>query len=139
MNTSNQNFTYVVTIPGSYHYVCIPHAPGMSGDFNVSPIGITPIGTEVPGKFTLKQNYPNPFNPTIHFEFDIDEFGFVNLSVYDALGRKVETLVNQELKHGSYDVEWSSGSGATNYTSGVYFYKLNTGSFSDTKKMVLLK
>ncbi len=99
------------------------------------PIGIQPISTEIPNKFSLSQNYPNPFNPVTHFEFRIANFGFVKLSVFDALGREVETLINEQLKPGVYEVEFDG----TELPSGVYFYKLFTNGFSETKKMVLLK
>jgi hypothetical protein len=98
-------------------------------------IGINTISTETPEAFSLKQNYPNPFNPTTNFEFRIADFGFVNLTIYDAMGREVETLVNGELKPGTYKAEWN----ASNYPSGVYFYRLNTENFFDTKKMMLIK
>ncbi len=98
-------------------------------------IGIQPISTEIPASFSLSQNYPNPFNPTTNFEFRIADFGLVNLTIYDAMGRTVETLQNGEMKPGVYKAEWN----ASGYPSGVYFYKLSTGSFSETKKMVLVK
>lgn len=94
-----------------------------------------PIYTEIPNQFSLSQNYPNPFNPTTNFEFRIADFGFVNLTIYDVLGREVETLVNIEMKPGTYKADWN----ASNYPSGVYFYRLNTENFFDTKKMMLIK
>jgi hypothetical protein len=99
------------------------------------PIGIEPISTLVPDKFSLSQNYPNPFNPSTHFEFRIADFGLVNLTIYDALGREVETIVNENLKPGTYKVDWN----ATKYPSGVYFYRITAGEFTDTKKMILIK
>lgn len=99
------------------------------------PIGIEPISSNVPENYSLEQNYPNPFNPTTNFEFRIAKTGFVNLTIYDAMGRVVESLVNGELKPGTYKADWD----ASNYPSGVYFYTLNTGSFTETMKMVLLK
>jgi hypothetical protein len=104
------------------------------------PIGIQPISSKVPNSYVLSQNYPNPFNPTTKIKFDLPvnvkrEASNVKLIIYDILGRDVATLVNEQLKPGSYEVEWD----ATNYPSGVYFYKLQTESFSETKKMVLVK
>ena len=93
------------------------------------------ISTEVPSSFSLKQNYPNPFNPTTNIRFDLPKSGNVKLVVFDALGREVVTLVNEQLKPGTYEVDWN-GSG---YPSGVYFYQLTTGEFSDTKKMLMIK
>ncbi len=100
-------------------------------------IGIQPISTEIPDKFTLSQNYPNPFNPTTKIRFDISGSSVAQtfLSVYDQLGREVAVLVNQELRPGSYEVDWN----ASNFPSGVYFYKLSAGNFTETKKMVLIK
>ncbi|MGH2574343.1 MAG: LamG-like jellyroll fold domain-containing protein [Ignavibacteria bacterium] len=97
---------------------------------------------EFPEKFELFQNFPNPFNPITRIKFDIPDFGFrisnfgfTRLAVYDILGREVAVLVNEELKPGSFEVEWD----ASNYSSGVYFYKIEAGSFTDSKKMVLVR
>jgi hypothetical protein len=99
------------------------------------PVGVKPIETEVPKKYNLSQNYPNPFNPTTNIKFDLPKSSLVKLTIYDALGREIETLVNEKLKEGSYQVNWN----ASQYPSGVYFYRLLAGDFSDTKKMVLIK
>ena len=93
------------------------------------------ISTKIPSKYSLMQNYPNPFNPLTNIRFDLPKNGSVKLVVFDALGREVTTLVNEKLKAGTYQVDWD-GSG---YPSGVYFYKLTTGEFSDTKKMLMIK
>ena len=85
--------------------------------------------------FELKQNYPNPFNPTTTIAFEIPKSSFVNLKVYDVLGRKVATLVNEEKPAGGYDVNFNEA----NLSSGIYFYKIQAGSFVQTKKMILLK
>ena len=98
-------------------------------------VGIKPISSEIPKEFSLEQNYPNPFNPTTHFEFRIADFGFVKLVVFDVLGRKIETIVNEQLKSGTYEADFDG----TNYPSGVYYYKLTSGDFTDAKKMVLIK
>jgi type IX secretion system substrate protein len=89
----------------------------------------------IPSKFKLYQNYPNPFNPVTNLRFDISELRFVKLIVYDILGNAVETILNEELKPGTYEVTFS----AANYSSGIYYYKLIAGEFTDTKKMVLVK
>jgi hypothetical protein len=90
----------------------------------------------VPNEFSLEQNYPNPFNPVTKIRFDIPgEAHQLKINIYNMLGRKVETLVNQQLKPGTYEVEWNAG----NYPSGVYFYKLSAGDFTETKRMVLVK
>ncbi len=92
-------------------------------------------GNSLPGTYTLGQNYPNPFNPATQITFSIARAGFVTLKVYDMLGREVATLVNQELAQSSYSIPWN----AAGVPSGVYFYKLDTGNYSLTKKMVLMK
>ena len=89
----------------------------------------------VPSSFILYQNYPNPFNPTTNIEFRISDFGFVSLKVYDVLGREIATLVNEEKLAGNYEVEFDG----SKLSSGVYFYRLNSGSFISTKKMLLIK
>ncbi len=85
--------------------------------------------------FQLEQNFPNPFNPATNIKFRIAEFGFTILKVYDVLGNEVATLVNEEKPAGEYEVIFS-GDGLP---SGIYFYRLTTGSFSETRKMLLLK
>jgi photosystem II stability/assembly factor-like uncharacterized protein len=99
--------------------------------------GIQPNSNEIPLQFSLSQNYPNPFNPTTKIRFDISGSSATQtlLSVYDMLGREVATLVNEKLKPGTYEVDWN----ASDYPSGVYFYKLISGKFSQTKKMILMK
>jgi hypothetical protein len=95
--------------------------------------------------FFLKQNYPNPFNPTTSMQYTIGNRQFVTLKVYDLLGREVATLVNEEKPAGEYEVEFSaiggsaSGGNAYNLPSGIYFYQLKAGEYSETKKMVLIK
>jgi len=102
---------------------------------NISTIGLLNISAEVPNSFSLKQNYPNPFNPVTNIEFSVPEKSFVRLTVFDVTGRVVEILVNEELKAGIYKSDWN----AANYSSGVYFCKLETDGFTDTKRMVLVK
>ena len=99
--------------------------------------GVTSIDYNKPGTMILllNQNYPNPFNPTTNIGFRIAEFGFVSLKFYDLLGREVATLVNEEKPAGSYEVKFD-GSGLS---SGIYFYKIQTGNFIDVKKMILMK
>jgi photosystem II stability/assembly factor-like uncharacterized protein len=100
-----------------------------------NPIGIKPISNEIPKEFNLYQNYPNPFNPSSKIKFQIPKLGEVQLKIYDILGREVATLVNERLSPGTYEVEWD----ATNYPSGVFFYKLATAEFAESKRMVLIK
>jgi hypothetical protein len=94
----------------------------------------------IPGKYALAQNYPNPFNPTTNISYALKEKSHVNLSVYNLLGQKVITLVNADLGPGLHSVEWNgTNSSGNQVNSGIYFYKIDTGAFVATKKMVLLK
>ncbi len=86
-------------------------------------------------KYNLSQNYPNPFNPTTKIEFAITKQEFVSLKIYDIQGREAAVLVNGNLSSGTYSINWD----AAKFQTGVYFYKLVTNSFSDTKKMMLVK
>jgi len=99
----------------------------------------TPTGVEeeegIPVVYKLAQNYPNPFNPTTTIKFSIPKASDVKVTVYDAIGREVVELVNKQLNTGNYSVNWN----ASNVSSGIYLYKIETGSFVDVKKMVLLK
>ncbi len=85
--------------------------------------------------FELNQNFPNPFNPATKISFEISDFGFVSLKVYDILGNEVANLINEEKPSGKYTVEFDAAS----LSSGLYLYKLQAGKYSQTKKMVLLK
>lgn len=85
--------------------------------------------------YKLYQNYPNPFNPVTRINIDVPEYGFVTLSVYNALGKKVSVLVNEYVPQGSYEYTWNAG----NFESGIYFCRLETGLISKTIKMILIK
>ena len=101
--------------------------------FYINPINEP--STSLPDMFSLFQNYPNPFNPVTKIKFALPENAFARLIIYDVLGREVETLVNEQLAHGIYEVNWD----ATNYPSGLYYYKLITDEYVETKKMMLIK
>lgn len=100
-------------------------------------VGLNQISSEIPAEFSLSQNYPNPFNPTTKIKFAISGSSVAQtfLSVYDILGYEIVVLVNQQLQPGSYEADWN----AATYPSGVYFYKLEAGKYTETKKMVLIK
>jgi hypothetical protein len=101
------------------------------------PTGINDnISNTAPDNYALMQNYPNPFNPSTTIPFNLSSGGKVSLTVYDLLGRTVDVLINNEqMSAGTHSVKWN----AQNRPAGIYFYKLNTGSFSAVKKLVLLK
>lgn len=91
--------------------------------------------SNLPTKFAMEQNYPNPFNPTTTISYSVPQLTFVMLKVYDSLGREVSELLNGEKNPGRYEVNFDG----TNLSSGVYFYRLTAGSFTQTKKLLLLK
>lgn len=89
----------------------------------------------LPTEYALEQNYPNPFNPSTSIQYAVSSRQFISLKVYDVLGNEIETLVNEEKPVGTYEIIWN----ASNVPSGVYFYQLKAGEYTNTKKMVLLK
>jgi photosystem II stability/assembly factor-like uncharacterized protein len=109
-------------------------APGKVTKYT-APTGITPISGQVPSDYNLSQNYPNPFNPTTNIKFSIPRQGFVTLKVFNSLGKEVATLVNEVTNAGTYVVDFD----ADNLTSGVYFYRLQSDNFTETKRMMLIK
>ncbi len=92
-----------------------------------------------PQTFDLSQNYPNPFNPSTKIQYSIEKAAQVSLKVYNVLGNEIATLVNSRQGAGSYTVTFNSNAGALNLSSGVYFYRLESGSYVSTKKLILLK
>ena len=110
-------------------------AEGLNYIFNDLPTGSEENLSTVPKEYQLEQNYPNPFNPSTTIKFTISDLRFTTLKVYDLLGREIATLVNEEKPVGSYEVKLD----ATSLPSGIYFYRLQAGSFVETKKMVLMK
>ncbi|HPS65054.1 MAG TPA: T9SS type A sorting domain-containing protein, partial [Ignavibacteria bacterium] len=93
------------------------------------------IPSEVPSGYKLEQNFPNPFNPATNIKFSIPKSSLVRLSVFNVAGMEVETLLNETLTPGTYQTSWE----ASKYSSGVYFCKLQSESFSETKRMILIK
>ena len=130
----------------------LPYAGGSATatpitDCWTSVSGVVNETASIPKGISLQQNYPNPFNPTTNIGFSvppgrdlagggrIPDFGFVSLKVFNTLGEVVATLVSEELHSGSYTARWE----ASGFSSGVYFYRLQTGPFSETRKLILLK
>jgi hypothetical protein len=85
--------------------------------------------------YKLEQNYPNPFNPSTSFTYELSKAGFVSVKIYDLLGREVATLANEFKQAGVYSATWNAAS----FGSGVYFCKMQSGSFTATRKVVLMK
>ena len=99
------------------------------------PVGIGQISNEIPASYSLMQNYPNPFNPSTNIRLNAPLSGNVKLVVYDELGREIRVLIDGALQPGIYNIDFDG----TGLTSGVYFYKLTAGDFTQTKKMILSK
>ncbi len=126
------SFTDKITNDGKYRYRL--KQIDRNGSFKYSQEIEVQVNA-APAKFSLNQNYPNPFNPATNLQFTIADLRFVELKVYDMLGREVATLVNEEKAPGLYSVKWD----ASNIPSGTYIYRLRAGNFVETKKMILMK
>ena len=154
MDTSN-NVTWITDwyngqslIPGTDSVFTPPYSYALSnvedvkdsvmnyaGNINmVTPVKVDEF-QEIPIDFVLHQNYPNPFNPLTTFSFSIPERTFVSLKIFDLLGNEVAFIVSEELKEGNYTRLWD----AKDISSGIYFYHLKAGDYSQTKKLVLIK
>jgi len=131
-------------------YTFLPYAGTHSGQLNIRfpislifldsvmremPTGIVNELSLSPSSFVLHQNYPNPFNPSTIISFSIPSRSFVSLRIFDLIGRRVATLINEYQNAGTHFATFN----ATNLSSGIYFYRLQAGSFSETKKLVLQK
>jgi hypothetical protein len=143
---SNGTSGWTVTTPGGYSY-----ALEVGNDYSVYLVGGNTAETTVrllqtvtsvsgtnnssPDRYWLGDNYPNPFNPSTKIMYSIPDNSFVKLTVHDALGKEVETIVNESKPAGNHTVEFN----ASKFSSGVYFYKIQAGDFSKVKKMILVK
>ncbi len=106
----------------------------------IYPLDVKPAGGEIPNQFALNQNYPNPFNPSTTITFALPKNEQVKLEVYDILGNLVKTVVNQQMAPGNYNVVWNGvDQNGARVSSGVYLYRLQAGSFSTVKKMLMVK
>jgi parallel beta-helix repeat protein len=120
----------------------MPNFPGARPDigavempFNPNPGDVRDLGIGLPMEFSLSQNYPNPFNPSTTIRYALPSSAHVRLTIYDMLGREVETLINEEQSAGWKEVEWNAGA----QSSGIYFYTIQAGANIETKKLMLLK
>jgi len=140
------NWTQVHTVTGTGNFIDFTEAAGCLVGWSVSstgliskmavpPVSIGNHNNEVVSTYRLDQNYPNPFNPVTSITFAIPESGNVELKVFDILGREAATLLNDFRTQGTYTINFD----AAELTSGVYFYKLNSGNFSEIRKMMLVK
>jgi hypothetical protein len=104
-------------------------------NYTLAPTGINSVSSELPNEYSLGQNYPNPFNPSTNIAFQLPDAGNVSLKLYDILGKELMTLVDEYRAPGSYEVRLD----ASDLPGGMYFYKLTSGGFSETRKMILIK
>lgn len=152
-----ESFSALAQIPGngtttvehSYDFADNTVLNGVTYQYRISDVDIngvesiheqivsaTPVAeSTIPTEYALHQNYPNPFNSSTTIRFDIKEAGNVNIKVFDLLGREVATLVNEQLSAGTHSVSWD----ASGVASGIYLYRIKSGEFSATKKLLLLK
>lgn len=123
----------VFALPDGYIYAVT--SPGYIYRSTTKLTDVEDQSTNVPRNFSLSQNYPNPFNPTTTIDYSIPKSGFVSLKVYDVLGREVATLVNEGKSPGNYSVVFN----ASQCSSGIYYYRIRIGSFTEVKKLCLIK
>jgi methionine-rich copper-binding protein CopC len=115
----------------------VPHSRVERPEFDAVTVALSgaPSAANLPTSFALHQNYPNPFNPVTTVAFDLPQASKVKLTVFNILGQEVETLIDREMEAGQHSVEWAP----TGFSSGIYFYRLETDSFTDTRKMAFIK
>ena len=131
----DETFTYTFTIEGVYPYHCSPH-PFMVDTIVVgTPTGVDGQSSSTPEQFEVSQNYPNPFNARTAIEYSLPQDSHVRIVIYNLLGQNIETLVDQVQTAGIQRVVWN----AADVPTGVYFYRLETGEFTQTRKMLLAK
>ena len=129
-NQLNQTFTSAISIDNNDSLITV----NLTGYSN-NTIGVSTITQQLPFEYSLSQNYPNPFNPVTKINYELKVTNYVSIIVYDIRGNEVATLVNEKQNSGSYSVNFN----AANFPSGVYYYKITSGDFTETKKMMLLK
>jgi plastocyanin len=137
-----QSFIFEFTTTGSFPYSCTFHPSTMTATILVQSVDVRDEtgNREKPSEFTLSQNYPNPFNQATRIEFTLAKSGFVSLNIYDILGRKVKTLVSENVSSGHKSALWDGkNEEEKEVASGIYFYRLNAGDLTETKKMLLLQ
>ena len=130
-NVHNYSFTDLPT--GGTNFMYRLKQVDNNGDFEYSPE--VNVVLEIPQVFTVKQNFPNPFNPTTNIEYSIPEDNNVQVKIYNAIGMEVTTILNEFQQAGVHNVTFN----AANFSSGIYFYKITSGNYSQIKKMILLR
>ncbi len=128
---------YIALAPGEFHIYSTVKLPTPPGNI-LADVGNKDVAAVK--EYKLEQNYPNPFNPSTQIRYQILKPGMVSVKIYDILGREVKTLVNEEKQSGSFTVKWNGDNNfGQKVSSGIYFYRIVSGSFVDTKKMILMK
>ncbi|MCU7493716.1 MAG: T9SS type A sorting domain-containing protein [Ignavibacteria bacterium] len=138
VNANTLSYTDSTAKPATYHYRIYAYTPfAVSAYSNIASITLTGVDAFafIPNEFRLFQNYPNPFNPVSTIRYWLPERSFVELKIFDMLGREVSTLLNEEKDPGEYKIQFN----ASGIPSGVYIYTISAGRFTDTKKFILLK
>lgn len=142
-STSNWVYEHTFNAPGSNPYYCSVH--GGPGGVGMSGVITVQAATDVDDKvltntdYKLFQNFPNPFNPSTIITFQVFVQSSVSLIVYDIIGNQVATLLNEEKPAGKYTVNFDASNTGKLLSSGIYYYKMRAGNFSEIKKMVLIK
>jgi uncharacterized delta-60 repeat protein len=138
-NSGDQASQMVIDAAGNVYVTGGSEGNGTSTDYATikysQMVGIEPVLQEIPSSYSLEQNYPNPFNPNTIINFQIPAENNVKLTVFDITGREIVTLINENLKAGTYKADFDGGK----YSTGVYFYKLTAGNFNETKKMLMIR
>jgi hypothetical protein len=140
-NNENDDRANLIEIDGKGNVIIAGYTnqAGHNEDFMAvkysQTVGVAQVSSHIPERFSLSQNYPNPFNPVTNIEFKIAESGFVSLKVFDLLGKEVASLVGSILTSGFYKYDFD----ASGLPSGVYFYQLSAGDFTETRKMNVVK
>ncbi len=133
--------TYTLVVKAPNHYpktitgVYVKYDSTTYLNIKLRPVSTGISGTETPSEYFLSQNYPNPFNPVTNIRYQIPKNSFVSLKVYTVLGQEVAELVNEKQQAGNYEIKFDG----SKLSSGIYFYKLTAGDFSDVKNMIFIK
>ena len=121
----NSKYLFIGTETGGVYRIKVDQITNIEDDYL----------NNIPINFSLSQNYPNPFNPTTSIEYSVPSSEYVSLKIYDIIGNEVATLVNEQKSAGNYEVKFN----ASSLTTGMYIYKINAGSFTKVRKMMLVK
>lgn len=131
--TSPNHYTFSDKLLNSGKYIYRLKQIDFDGSFSYS--SEVNVDVNLASKYSLEQNYPNPFNPSTKISFSVPQLSFVSIDVFNSIGQKIATLVNEQMNAGNYSINFD----AANITSGIYFYKMTAGNFTEMKKMILVK